>query len=199
MLSSRIRNNIKNHQKNRVCVICEGNEEFKYLNRLKQLNLFEKIKLDLNNAKSINEISRKYSYYSKLDGYDYLFCFMDTELSPFDQYNNQKLKINNMIMEAQDYPTIIYANPCTLQIVIKHFDDVKIKNNSKTNNAKLIEKYTGIKNYHAKQNQLNNFMHKINKENYLKMKKSIGKYNKNEYLEGSTNFIELLNVVDPIK
>ena len=45
---------------------------------------------------------------------------------------------------------IIFANPCTMQIILSHFGDVSLSSQSKRVNAPIIERLTGVKDYDAK-------------------------------------------------
>ena len=48
----------KNNVKANICIICEGNEEFRYLERLKELGVWSEIyAVKLINAESIEKIA----------------------------------------------------------------------------------------------------------------------------------------------
>ncbi len=42
---------------------------------------------------------------------------------------------------------VIYGNPCTMQIILEHWTDVKLKSSAKKVNAPLIQQFTGVENY----------------------------------------------------
>ena len=95
------------------------------------------------------------------------FVFCDTEKKPYEQYNDIKRKINDFHgAESVAGEIIIYANPCTMQIILSHWKDVKLIKAAKKVNAHLIEECTGIKNYRAKKDQLEILMEQITKANY---------------------------------
>lgn len=53
---------------------------------------------------------------------------------------------------------IIFGNPCTLQIISKHWTDENLKSPAKPVNALLIEKYTGVENYKGRTDQIQEVM-----------------------------------------
>ena len=135
--------------KYRICIICEGNEEYKYLEKLIKLNVWSNsYSISLVNAGGNGNIPARYQDRYQSDSYDVVLVFCDTEKKPYEQYSDIKRKINEFhgTENAAD-EVVIFANPCTMQIVIKHWSDEIIKTAAKPVNAPLIEKYTGVMNY----------------------------------------------------
>ena len=86
---------------------------------------------------------------------------------------------------------VFFANPCTMQIILSHFNKVFLKSNSKKDNAPIIKKLIGIDEYKAMKQQRESIMKKINTENYKKMKKNIYELSTNYNESPSTNIYEL--------
>ena len=83
---------------------------------------------------------------------------------------------------------MIYGNPCTMQIIIEHWDDVILSSNKKKKNAPIIFDLTGIEGYKGRADQRQALFSRITKENYQKMRERIKKLPSDDKVEGSTNF-----------
>lgn len=97
--------------------------------------------------------------------------------------------------EADDAASqvVIYANPCSMQVILLHFAVVSLKTQGKKSNAKLIEELTGVKGYKA--NQAEHIMaicSKINRQSYFVMKERVANINLPDNVPGSSNFIDFL-------
>lgn len=179
-----------------ICFICEGLEEQKYIEKLSKLNVWSnKYKITIKNAKGIGNISAKYQYEFQNSTYDLIIIFCDTELHPYAMFETmiKKILVNFHNTFIGDLCNIIFANPCTLQIVLSHFDKVNLNTNEKAENAKLIFKFTNIKNYDGNQKKIDQLMNKLSKENYKIMKKNMLNLRSNYKFKPSSNFLELLN------
>lgn len=159
---------LDNHK---ICIICEGNEEYEYLNRLKNLKVWnEQYDISLVNAGGNGNIPARYQdrYQNGADELVLVFC--DTEKKPHEQYEDIKRKINEFhgVDSAVD-EVVIFANPCTMQIITKHWTDENIKSPAKPVNAPLIQKYTGVENYKGRADQLAVVMEHISVDNYWDM------------------------------
>jgi len=180
--------------KHKVCIICEGNEEYRYMERLIKLRVWsDNYSISLVNAEGNGNIPARYQDRYQSDSYEAVLVFCDTEKKPFEQYSDIKRKINEFhgVENAAD-EVVIFANPCTLQIVSKHWTDDVIKTPAKPVNASLIEKYTGVTNYKARMDQLDKVMEYINEENYTQMKDRLTGADTDDSVIGSTNFMRLL-------
>lgn len=81
---------LDNHK---ICIICEGNEEYEYLNRLKNLKVWnEQYDISLVNAGGNGNIPARYQdrYQNGADELVLVFC--DTEKKPHEQYEDIKRK-----------------------------------------------------------------------------------------------------------
>lgn len=178
----------------RICIICEGNEEEDYINALLGKNIFADIYdfVPPINAKSINNIYDRYTDRFQSNSYDLVLVFCDTDKGPSDKYLNLKRKINEFHDEDVANDIVIFGNPCTMQIVLSHFDEIKLVSQSKKINAEYIQKYTGIKNYKATDSQRKELFGKIKRENYETMKKNVKKLSTNDENISSTNFLKFV-------
>lgn len=82
--------------KDKICIICEGDEEFDYLSRLKDLGVWnEKYEISLDNADGNGNIPARYQDRYQNGSYEMVLVFCDTEKKPYEQYEDIKRKIND--------------------------------------------------------------------------------------------------------
>ena len=181
-------------KKHKICVICEGNEDFAYFNRLLELNVWNKTYDFLTvNVKSASNIPAKFQDAFQNDRYEIILVFCDTDKAPYREYVQVKKKINNFLgKQKAAEKLIIFANPCTMQIILSHFGDVSLKNQGKRTNAAEIEKWTGIKNYDAHEEQIKEICGNIFQRSYNDMKSRVSAINFSDTTPCSTNFIIFL-------
>ncbi len=176
--------------KHKICIICEGNEEYVYLNRLKELKVWnDQYDISFVNAGGNGNIPARYQDRYQNGAYELVLIFCDTEKKPHEQYVDIKRKINEFhgVDNAAD-EVVIFANPCTMQIIIKHWTDEVIKSPAKKVNAPLIERYTGVENYKAKAEQISEAMKYITVENYSDMKRRVNSLDSDDSIVGNSNF-----------
>ena len=129
---------LDNHK---ICIICEGNEEYEYLKRLKDLKVWNKqYAISLVNAGGNGNIPARYQdrYQNGADELVLVFC--DTEKKPHEQYEDIKRKINEFHgVDNAAEEVIMFGNPCTMQIISKHWTDENLKLPAKPVNAPLIK------------------------------------------------------------
>ena len=178
----------------RLCVICEGSEEFQYLKRLKELGVWSDIySIKLINVGSIDNIAPRYQYEFSQIGYDLIFVLCDTETAPYEQFKRMKEKIDNLYQKGKaSDKLVIFANPCTMQIVLSHFEKVRLRTNSKSANGRMIERLTGIAEYRAKTGQLDAISKLLTKENYDEMKENLSDTATELENVPSTNFLQFV-------
>lgn len=178
----------------RLCVICEGSEEFQYLKRLKELGVWSDIySIKLINVGSIDNIAPRYQYEFSQAGYDLIFAFCDAETAPYEQFKRMKEKIDNLYQKGKaSDKLVIFANPCTMQIVLSHFEKMRLRTNSKSANGRLIERLTGIAEYRAKAGQLDAISKLLTKENYDEMKENLSDMSTELEIVPSTNFLQFV-------
>lgn len=177
-----------------VCIICEGDEDVAYIRRLNELKVWsECYKFVPINAKSATKIFACYQNAFQSDKYEAVLVFCDTDRAPHREYALIKDKINSFHDNAEAAKhVIIYANPCTMQIILLHFGDADLKTQGKKANASIIQKLTGVSNYDAHQEQIEEICRKIYKRTYPHMKERVEKINYGDETPGSTNFGDFL-------
>ena len=123
-----------------------------------------------------------------------VLVFCDTEKKPHEQYEDIKRKINTF--HGKDYAAnqvILFGNPCTMQIISKHWTDEILKSPAKSVNAPLIKKYTGVDHYKGRADQIEKVMEHITKENYTQMRVRIKQLSFDDKITGSSNFNKFLD------
>ena len=181
----------------RIRIVCEGQEEEGYINSLKNKAIFsEKYDIIPINAGSINNVFPTYQEAYQSDSYVMVLIFCDTDRGPSKKYLDVKKKINKFhgVDIADDI--VIFGNPCTMQIILSHFTDIKVTSQSKSKNSGVIEELTGIKNYKASKLQREELFSKINRSNYKIMKKNVSKLSNNDLDISSTNILKFLEKLE---
>ena len=180
--------------KHKICVICEGNEEFEYIKRLKELKVWnEQYEISLVNAEGNGNIPARYQDRYQNGVYEAVLIFCDTDKKPYEQYDDIKRRINEFHgIENAANEIIIFGNPCTMQIILKHWTDEMLKSQAKQVNAPLIEKYTRVKGYKGKGNQIKDVMEQITSENYRIMHERVKLLEQNDSIIGSSNFSKII-------
>lgn len=177
--------------KYKICIICEGNEEFKYLERLDSLKVWNtQYRVDLENAEGNGNIPARYQNKYQNGSYDAVMVFCDKDKKPFKQYMEIRNKINKFHgNDVSADEVVIFGNPCTMQIILRHWDNDILAHHSKSRNAPDIEKFTGVVDYSAKISQLEIVMKHISKENFNSMLHSLDNLPlDNPDVSNSTNF-----------
>lgn len=181
-------------RRRKVCVICEGYEDFAYFNRLMELDVWSSAyKFSPMNAKSASNIPAMFQDTYQNNRYEIILVFCDTDKAPYREYTQIKKKINSFLNKQRAAgKLVIFANPCTMQIILSHFGDVSLKNQGKKTNASEIEKWTGVKDYDAHGAQIKEICSKIFRRSYEGMKQRVAAINFPDTTLCSTNFIVFL-------
>ena len=106
--------------------------------------------------------------------------------------NEVKQKINEFHEADVADDIIIFGNPCTMQIILSHFAEIKLTSQSKSVNAKYIKELTGIQNYKATDKQRKELFSKIKRENYDVMKENVKNLSTNDEELSSTNILKFI-------
>lgn len=178
----------------KICIICEGAEEYEYLERLNTLNVWnEQYNVILDNADGNGNIPARYQDRYQNSSYDLVLVFCDTEKKPYEQYVDIKRKINEFhgVDNVAD-SVIIYGNPCTMQIILQHWCEEKLKTPSKKVNSSLIQQCTGVENYKGRADQRKQIMEQITLENFGEMKERIKQMENDDRIIGSSNFARFI-------
>ena len=187
----------KLNSETRLLIVCEGSEEYDYLDRLKQCKVWNSnYCIKIKDAKSIDNIAALYEYWYQSGTYVLVVVFCDTEKYPYVQYNLLKEKINKFHGAKVADKIVFFANPCSMQIILSHFNNVSLKTNDKTENGELIKRLTGVKNYEASEQQRRAITNKINKQNYATMKKNISTLSSDFNTVPSSNVLQLFNALE---
>ena len=177
----------------KICIICEGYEELDYIEVLKNKAVFSnKYDFITVNAKSINTIIARYQEKFQSDSYSLVLIFCDTDKGPSVKYKEIKQKINEFHEADVADDIIIFGNPCTMQIILSHFAEIKLTSQSKSVNAKYIKELTGIQSYKATDEQRKELFSKIKRENYDVMKENVKKLSTNDEELSSTNILKFI-------
>ncbi len=174
----------------KICIICEGDEEYEYLEKLISLDVWSKKYIfQLENAEGNGNIPARYQNKFQNSSFDLVLVFCDTDKKPYEQYVDIKRKINEFhgVENAADQ-IVIYGNPCTMQIIIEHWDNVILGSHKKKKNAPIIFKLTGIEGYKGRADQRQELFSLITKENYWEMQERIKNLPSDDTIEGRTNF-----------
>lgn len=163
------------YNKRKVCIICEGNEEYKYIDRLKELKVWnEQYEVSLVNAEGNGNIPARYQDRYQNGAYEAVLIFCDTDKKPYEQYDDIKRKINEFHgIDGIANEIIIFGNPCTMQIILKHWTDEMLTSQAKQVNAPIIEEHTKVKGYKGKENQIKEIMNCITPKNYSAMRERV--------------------------
>lgn len=182
--------------RHRVCVICEGLEDTEYFNKLLKMDVWRTDVYDFYpiNAKSASNIFARYQDAYNNDSYEVILVFCDTDKAPYREYSLIKNKINGFHAKTGvTDKVVIFANPCTMQIILSHFGEADLRNQGKKTNGKIIEALTGIAGYDAHTDQVKELCSKIFKRSYPEMHERVKVMYKGDDESGSTNFIHFLD------
>ncbi len=145
--------------------------------------------IELVNAKSNGNIVARYQDRYQSDNYDLVLVFCDTDRKPHKDYQLIRHKIDDIFgIENSSDKVLIFVSPCTLQINLLHFDDIKLRTQNKKKNASDIERLTGIKQYKASKEQRFLLFSKITKANYKEMQRRAKSLSENFDDVPSSNF-----------
>ena len=178
--------------KKKICIICEGYEEYEYLDSIIKLNVWPGYDIDLKNAESNGSIFTLYQFYFQNDEYDAILIVADTDRPQYKDFKLIVKKINEFHgVENFADKILIFGNPCTMQFILNHFSEtcVNVIYSNKKKNSDLINSLTGVENYDAHKEQRSAIFEQINVENYNKMKANIAQCSTNYEEISSTNFL----------
>ena len=157
----------------------------------------ERYDISLVNANGNGNIPARYQDRYQNGSYELVLIFCDTDKKPYEQFEDIKRKINEFhAIDSAASRVIIFGNPCTMQIIIKHWTDENLKSSAKKVNSELIEKFTQVKLYKGKHEQIIEVMKYITNENYEDMRFRIEKLSRKDCDVGSTNFIDFIKLFE---
>lgn len=177
----------------RICILCEGFEEFDYIQKLCSLNVWDAAyNITVKNAKGLDNIAPVYQNEFHSDNFDLIVIFCDTELPPYSQFRNLLKKINDFHDKKVAKSIVFFSNPCSMQVILSHFEAVSLTTNNKALNTPLIGKFTGLSHYSARREQRARLMARIDRENYAVMRANISSLPVDYRINPSTNFLSLV-------
>jgi hypothetical protein len=184
------RPSFQQNTKKKICLICEGFEEYDYILRLLELGVWsDTYYVDPVNAESNGNISARYQDKYQSDEYDIVLVFCDTDRKPHKDFKLIKQKIDAVFgIEKSSGEVIIFVSPCTMQINLLHFGDILLRTQNKHRNASDIEHLTGIPGYNASKEKRTALCAKITKQNYEEMKERAKRLSGNYEDVPSSNF-----------
>lgn len=97
--------------KHKICIICEGNEEYEYLNRLKDLKVWnEQYEILLVNAGGNGNIPARYQDRYQNGADEVVFVFCDTEKKPHEQYMDMCQRVRDLESDDSVIGSSNFAN-----------------------------------------------------------------------------------------
>ena len=182
-------------EKDKICIICEGNEEYDYFDKLKTLGVWnQRYDFLLENAGGNGNIPARYQDKYQNGSYDLVLIFCDTEKKPYEQYDEIKNKINAFHgLDNASEEVVIFGNPCTMQIVLLHVAQILLKSPAKKTNSSYIKSYFGVDNYKGRKDQRDMIFDQITTSNYHQMCNALHKLSTDDSVVGSTNFLKYIN------
>ena len=180
---------------NRILILCEGSEEYDYLERLIRCGGWKHC-VRLKNVQSIDGLAPAYEYHYQSRSYCLVLVFCDTEKEPYEQFRALKNRIDDFHATHASEHVVFFANPCTMQIILSHFARVRLTTNSKTSNAALIEKLTGVTDYRATEKQRQAVLKKVTEQNYPVMKENLRGLSTDSGTVPSTNALRLFDKLE---
>ena len=182
--------------KHRISIVCEGAEEELYIKKLISKSLWDNYFFRIVNAKGAGNVAACYQNEINIDSSEGVLVFCDTDRSPHREYELIKERLLQIIGKGKVNldSFLIFANPCSMQIILLHFGEeaVSLKTQSKHVNADIIEKFTGIANYKAQEEQIIAICNQINRQNYQLMKSRAAMLAQSDKVPGSSNFHRFL-------
>ncbi|MGL4343999.1 MAG: hypothetical protein ACRCTE_02285 [Cellulosilyticaceae bacterium] len=181
-------------QGKKICIICEGFEEDEYMKKLIELGLWSEVyDIKTMNAESEGKIAARYQETYQSDSYDLILIFCDTDGVPYESYQTIKRKINDLHANTRAAnEVIVFGNPCTMQIILLHFEEINLVSHKKEDNKAAIKRLTGVGSYRASQSQRDRLFAQIDASNYELMKTRVTDLPNDDTQLGSSNFGKFL-------
>ena len=184
-------------RKRKILIISEGLEEKIYIDKILS---FPNIKTNYYsfdpsaNVKGNGKIVARYQYEIQTGFYDVVLIFCDGD-NGSEQFKEIVKTIGNIFFEniEDGFKVFIFANPTSMQILLSHFGDVALKNVGKMSNAAVIKKMTGVQNYDASKQQIEDIVKQIHFKDLSTFKERLRTMSGNIDETPSTNFLLFLD------
>ena len=178
-----------------VAIVCEGLEDKLYLEALKGCGLWQNYRVDVLVAKGAGNIPAFYQNVMASDRYWAVLVFCDTDRNGGRDYPLISQKLRD-ILGCDPSPFVVFANPCSMQLMLLHFGEITLATQSKHANAPSIERLTGVKNYQAHEEQIREICGQIDRTNYQAMKARLAAHPDDDTVAGGTNFGKFLDCLE---
>lgn len=137
-----------------ICLILEGYEEWYYFDRLKKIAVFsQQYMITLINAKSATSIPIKFQEAYSSNRYDLVLAVCDYDRVP-NAYSLVVEGLDTFLGPHKSKHVLTFTRPCTLQVILLHFESVTLATQSKSAARDIVARLTGVDNYDAHQDQL---------------------------------------------
>jgi hypothetical protein len=165
-----------NRAKPHILLICEGNEEERYIVRLLQLGAFsESYLLETRNASGAYNIPALFQDALSDYYFDAIFAMFDVDNPRHYAYDAVTKGLAEILgASASLYPQV-HTNPCTMQLMLLHVGMIKIDTSDKTLLTPIIQhSWPAVKDiYQAHAYQLSAIAEALNLDNYGQMKQRL--------------------------
>lgn len=176
----------------KICLILEGYEEFYYFNKILNFPCFNRIyQITKINAKAASSVPVIYQAEFSKNIYDIVLVVCDKDRKP-ESYNDIIKKLDLIHGEGKGSKVVTFVSPCTLQIILLHFGDVRLETQAKKNARPHVKALTGVDNYDAHQDQLKDICNQIHYRSYSDMKERVENISTCPDDMPSTNILTLL-------
>ena len=183
-------------ERRNILIIAEGYEEKPYIDKIlsfPNINKEAYYFADTINVKGNGNILARYQFEFQSGFYDLVLIFCDVDKGRKDFLTLVDTIGNYFFKRKEDgLKVFIFANPVTLQIVLSHFGVVSLTKVAKKKNRDEVERLTGIKNYDAKQTQIDEMIGKIHFKSLKQFKKRLESISHDFNVVPSTNFLTFL-------
>lgn len=177
----------------KVCLILEGYEEEYYFKKILEFPCFKgTYEIKPINAKTASNIPAIYQQEYSKNKYEIVLVVCDKDRKP-EQYEKVMSGIDSILGPDKAKEVVTYTSPCTLQVILSHFDEVSLTTQAKKTARPIVKALTGVDGYDAHKDQLEAICKQIHLSTYPKMKERIGKLSTNPDMIPSTNMLTLLD------
>ena len=176
----------------KVCLVLEGYEEEFYFKKLLEFPCFKgTYEVKPINAKTASNIPAIYQQEYSRNNYEIVLVVCDKDRKP-EQYNLVVAGIDSILGPNKAKEVITFISPCTLQVILSHFGDVRLETQAKKEARPLVKELTGVENYDAHRDQLEAICKQIFYRTYFEMKQRVAMMSTNPDDLPSTNILTLL-------
>ena len=181
--------------KKRILIIAEGYEEKPYIEKIIHFPNINSVYhfSPVVNAKGAGNLFARFQYEMQRGFHDIVLIFCDADKGSeefFDVVN--KIGKEFFVNQVDALNVFIFANPVTLQIVLSHFGEVNLTKISKSKNSETVKLLTGIENYAAKEQQIEEMVNMIHPDSLPDFKFRLSKISKDINDIPSSNFLTFL-------